>query len=98
MTRDFMFFNLSIFIIRELCGTAQPSFASRPSCSSSADELPEDSQETERKASSLFHTQKKDFSEKESSLSMLQNQFPPPPPPLTGIRAETSTDIYYLPS
>ncbi|XP_045113275.1 uncharacterized protein LOC123505692 isoform X2 [Portunus trituberculatus] len=79
---------------RELLGTSQSSFASRPSCSSSPDELPEYSQKIER-TSSMCHTQK-EYSEnnpkEESSLSMFQNQFPPPPPPLTNIRPETSGD------
>lgn len=81
---------------RELPGTSQSSFASRPSCSSSPDESPEYSQEMERKTSLVCQTQKNEFSEKrpkeESSLSMFQNKFPPPPPPLTDIKTETNGD------
>lgn len=81
---------------RDLPGTSQSPFASRPSCSSSPDESPEYSQEMDRKNSSMFHTQKNEFAEnrpkEESSLPMFRNQFPPPPPSLTDTKAETSVD------
>lgn len=90
-------FILSVSLIRDLPGTSQSPFASRPSCSSSPDESPEYSQEMDKKNSSMFHTQKNEFSEnrpkEESSLPMFRNQFPPPPPSLTDTKAETSMEM-----